>query len=105
MFSLVQVTNIARDGTCGYVVELEKQYTVQEFIETILSQCTNEWGYVGIKCPPYVFGNPRLEYKYGKITTKPFNDDVLDKTIEKVTASGGWTRMDYIITTDKSLLL
>lgn len=101
MFRLIQSTPESGDCTCGYKVLLDKEYTVKEFVDTVLTEKNKEWGYIGIYNPSDFFGrtsgNLCIEYRYGKITTENFGNDILNKKIMSVSASGGWSRMDYIL--------
>lgn len=78
-----------RDCTDAYDVVLDKNYTVGEFIITVLEERPSEWGYIyflGVKC----------EYKWGKIIT-PMPEDLLGQTVELAKSEGGWSRMDYYL--------
>ena len=100
MFRMYATTPTRGDCTCGYGVTLDKEYTVREFIETVFKELSGEWGYFGIHnesgdVSARLFGEPRCEYRYGKLTTQSIPDEYLDKNIIEVTADGGWSRMDY----------
>ena len=86
------------DCTASYTVTVNPGTTVKDFIRTILKEYPNEWGYIGIdsgrpECR-YVFGDPKCEYSHGKI----ISDIGTDGTIKSVSATGGWSRMDYLLT-------
>lgn len=100
MFEFVQTGPTAGDETAPYDVILDKTYTVQEFINTVITKLSGEWGYIGVKNPkdPF-FGEPHCEYKWGKLLSS-MPDDILTKTIRSAKASGGWSRMDYILVLD-----
>lgn len=36
MFKLIQNTPVGGDCTCGYDVKLDREYTIEEFINTVL---------------------------------------------------------------------
>ena len=91
MFRLTQCTPVGGDATCGYYVELEKEYTVKEFIETVLNERKNEWGFFNIK------GSLSCEYRYGELVSDTGLQEIGHRKINKVSASGGWSRMDYQI--------
>ena len=55
MFRLIQSTPEAGDCTCGYKVLLDKEYTVREFVDMVLSENNKEWGYIGIYNPSDFF--------------------------------------------------
>ena len=95
---MIERTMIGRersDCTAPYEVNLDRDYTVAEFIEEILSQWHREWGYFGVFREGAIFGWPRCEYRDGRLLDF-MPDDILRKRIVKVKADGGWTRMDYL---------
>lgn len=89
-------------GTAPYNIVLHEKCTVREFVEYVLNNKSNEWGYIGINNPeknPF-FGYPNIQYSCGRIKAGYIIEDFgefLDKPIINVTASGGWSRMDYIL--------
>jgi hypothetical protein len=89
MFKLKQSTPTGGDCTAGYSVELDKDYSVKDFIENVLT-IKGEWGYISIK------GKSSCEYKYGKLLSE-LPPDLLVVKVLNVKASGGWSRMDYYI--------
>ena len=101
MFRLNQSTPEAGDCTCGYKVLLDKEYTVQEFVDTVLTEKNKEWGYIGIYDPSDFIGRTSgslcIEYRYGEIKSEKFRNDILSQIILSVSASGGWSRMDYVL--------
>lgn len=82
------------DCTNKYNISLSKEYTVGEFIDTILKERTDEWGSMEILSASVC---SYCSYYKGNLTNKKFAPDVLSKNIRKVVGHGGWTRMDYII--------
>lgn len=92
MFTLTQVTQIFGDCTAGYRVDLDKEYTVSEFINEVLREKTNEWGSFEIK--RFML---KAEYRHGEIIESDFDENILSAKILSVAATGGWSRMDYII--------
>ena len=90
MITLKENTDIAGDCTCGFEVTLDKEYTVIEFINTILSERKKEWGY-------FIVNEITVEYRHGELLDIPFNDEILQSKMNNVSAWGGWTRMDYRI--------
>ena len=97
MIKLRQNTPTAGDCTAGYEVTMDKTYYVKEFIDEVLSN-KGEWGYIGIKKEgvPTFFGDPNCEYKWGRLLSN-LPEEYLDKEISIVSASGGWSRMDYLL--------
>ena len=84
------------DCTAPYLVTLDKEYTVEELVQQILTQYNDEWGYIGIDTPGTWFGDPNCQYDYGHLRTY-LPKDVLSKKVQSVRADGGWTRMDWYI--------
>lgn len=99
MFRLIQSTRTAGDSTAGYKVILDKEYTLREFIDAVLTN-KDEWGYIRVvkrDCAWYNY--PRFSYYYGEIPGEPnLPEEVYGYKVKSVTASGGWTRMDYVVT-------
>ncbi len=98
MFRFIETRPVGGDCICGYRLELDKEYTVASFIETVLKERSNEWGYIGIDKKGAWLGEPNCEYRRGKLMTKQLDEEYLNKKILEVRADGGWSRMDYIIT-------
>lgn len=97
MFKLSQNGPTRGDCTANYFVDLDKEYTVSEFIKTVLTR-TDEWGRISIyQRPPalYIY-YPVCEYKHGELLSK-LPDEYINKTIKLVEGDGGWTRMDYLL--------
>lgn len=94
MFKLHSAGKVYGDCIFHYNVELDRAYTVNEFVNTVLTR--KEWGYIGIYCDGTFFGKPKCEYRYGKLMyTLP--DNVMKRRVVKAIAEGGWTRMDYLL--------
>lgn len=101
MFKLIQVGSERSDCTAPFFVELDREYTVAEFIHNVLVNRSlyvyKEWGYIGIDDHgKTVFGSPRCEYHHGKLLTS-LPADLLDKKVMSVKADGGWGSMNYLI--------
>ena len=97
MIKLTQTSETFGDCTALYSVEMTKPYTVREFIKQVLKR--KAWGYIGIenRFGESIFGDPNCEYKGSKIITEELPEEILNQPFVKVRASGGWSRMDYII--------
>lgn len=80
------------DCTAPYEVSDYKAKTVGEFIEEVLKEKADEWGYISVD------GLQICEYKHGALLAKP-KEMYLNREITKISADGGWTRMDYSICT------
>jgi len=94
MFKMYQAGRERGDCTAPYNVELDKAYTVSEFVDAVLTN--KEWGYIGIYCKGKTFGEPKCEYRYDELLYA-LPDNVLNKKVVKVEADGGWSRMDYLL--------
>lgn len=96
MFKLIQTSRIFGDETSFYDVVLDKEYTVKEFIDAVLSERSDEWGEISISKERCLNASPSIEYRYGNIVSDPtVMDIVLDRKITSVKAHGGWSLMDY----------
>ena len=80
------------DCTALYEVSDYKAKTVGEFIKEVLKEKADEWGYISVD------GLQICEYKHGALLAKP-KEMYLNREITKISAEGGWTRMDYSICT------
>lgn len=89
LFELHASGPTAGDCTAPYDVVFRNECTVREFINEVLQK--HEWGFIRIS------DGPGIEYKYDKITYGGFGPNILDSKINKATAHGGWTRMDYVL--------
>ena len=83
------------DDTFQYIVTISRPMTVGEFIEEWLREQPSEWGYFGIYDGESVFGNPKCEYRQGRLTTAPLPTKYLNTEIDIVLGSGGWSRSDF----------
>lgn len=83
-----QASPIAGDETALYNVEPNRQCTLGDIVDYAVRN-TREWGYIDT----LVFGS--VEYRYGNLLDGNFADDLLIREVEKLTAHGGWSRMDY----------
>lgn len=88
-------------GTAPYEVILLEKCTVREFVEYVLDT-KKDWGYIGINNDernPF-FGWPNIQYSNGRLKAGSIIEDFgefLDRPVSKAIASGGWSRMDYIL--------
>jgi hypothetical protein len=89
-------TPVSYDCTCGYRIEMDKEYTILEFINTILTEKDLEWGWFKICNGHSTVIGPSFEYNYGSLVT-PICNEIRSMRVKSVSASGGWSRMDYII--------
>lgn len=104
MFTLTQTTPTAGDCTAGYRVNLDRDYTLQEFVDAVLTN-KGEWGGIKIakrNCAWYNY--PTIGYRYGEITNEPnLPEKVYEYKVQSVSANGGWSAMDYFVTLEKEV--
>ena len=109
------------DCSAPYEVRTEKSITVREFLDAVIKQFPNEWGSITIETidglnicklmdrypdlyddevitnfgTAYSNGSMNYTTQHQKLT--PIDDTLLDKTIVKIGAVGGWSNMDYYL--------
>ena len=94
MFKFIKIRNRG-DCTCDYSIELDKLYTVEEFVNAILNHIKDKFGYIGIDNSIwYSPGAPYCEYKYGVLLSN-LPEDILNRKVSSAKSIGGWGRMDY----------
>lgn len=93
-----QIGAVGGDCTAPYKVEIDSDMTLKDFVQCVLAQYPKEWGYIGIKSGNSIFGEPKIEYSKGIIKTENFDAEIKRKKVVSAYASGGWSRMDYLLT-------
>lgn len=105
MFTLIQCTQTTNDCTTGYRVDFDKEYTLQEFIDAILTNKKDDWGEIKIakrNCAWYLY--PCIDYQRGNVISNPnIPEEVFDYKVKSATARGGWLSMNYIVTLEKEV--
>lgn len=91
MFNLIEIIPPSGDCIAGYRVDLDRDYTVAEFIEHVLQFRENE-GSIRINN-----AGLELEYKNGTIIKNELTPDISSLKIKEVTAFGKCSTMDYYI--------
>lgn len=92
-----QIGETMGDETTPYEVTEQKSRTVREFIEEVLKEKPQDWGYISVGKHFNQDGAIGVcEYRYGKLVTE-MSANALDVEIKKISACGGWSRMDYTI--------
>lgn len=84
------------DCTAVYSIELCRNYTLKEFIEEVLKEYPNEWGFFELREEHHTRPFKVIEYKYGNIVGK-IPTDIINVPISCTKSDGGWSNMDYII--------
>lgn len=69
MFRLHQIRPEGSDCTAPYDVELNGEYSVEQFIKDVLL-VKREWGYIGIRDGKSIFGSPNCEYNHGTLISQ-----------------------------------
>ena len=100
-FKLKQCGPVRGDETAPYEVTFSEPLTVKDFVSDVLSN-KEEWGYIGISKERTIFGDPNCEYRWGKLLSC-LPPEYLSKKIVSAEASGGWSRMDYLLTVEEDL--
>lgn len=95
MFKLTQLSPEGSDCTAPYSVELDREYTVAEFVEAVLSR-TREWGHVNITNGDDYFGDKICEYSHGDLKGE-VPEAFKDLKVISARAHGGWSAMDYYL--------
>lgn len=105
MFTLIPCTPTKNNYITKYRVDLDKEYTLQEFVDAILTNKKDEWGVIRIPKRNFAWYRfPCISYRYGNITNKTnIPEKVFGYNVKSVTASGGWTAMDYIVNLEKEV--
>lgn len=105
MFTLTQCTPTFGDCTARYRVDLDKEYTLQEFVDAILTNKKDWWGMIKIEKRNCLWTRyPSISYRYGNITGETnIPEKVFGYKVKSVIANGGWTLMDYIVTLEKEV--
>lgn len=96
------VSQPSGDETTAYLVEFPQGATVEEFVDIVLVNHHTDHGNIGLvhegirTATSMTGGSPQRNYIRGTMT-KPFPDTFLNRKITKISARGGWTRMDYVV--------
>lgn len=90
---------VAGDCTAPYSVEVDEECrTITELLKAVLEEKPNEWGKIYLmEVGQSWLSAPYIEYMNGEIVSTPEDTSFKNRTIECVTASGGWSRMDYYV--------
>lgn len=91
----------AGDQCYGYILQMSRPCTVQEFVETVLQLRPEEWGTITITTPEdYKYFDRalyRAKYYRGGAMEDNIPAEVAGKTIRTAKARGGWSLMDYFL--------
>ena len=92
MIKYRRTDKIGGGETAPYDVIFDREYTVREFIEYILTR--NEWGNIRF------IGGSSYGYRQNQLLY-PIPDRYMETRIASVKAAGGWSNMDYLIEMEK----
>lgn len=98
MFELRLSGKIGGDCTGPYDVDLDREYTVEEFINAVITNRKDEWGAIRLyryKSTSRFDAMLVCEYKHGKVTVYNLTDHIANQKVTFANAHGGWTAMDY----------
>ena len=98
MFRLHKIRHEGSDCTAPYDVELNGEYSVEQFIHDVLLN-EREWGKIGIYNGQGLITDPNCEYKHG-ILISELPEEYLKLRVVSATAHGGWSLMDYVLTVE-----
>jgi hypothetical protein len=90
----IATSSVGSDETQSFDVR-DYKGTFGEFVKEVLTKYKSEWGEFKIKNTAW-FVPSSFEYKHGELLNE-IPQDLLDKKIVKVQASGGWSNMDYYL--------
>lgn len=92
MIKFQQTARTGGDETAPYDVILDREYTVRELINYILTR--KEWGRIDIRCAGKQSAS--VGYKGSKLPSQ-LPDDIQDRVVVSAKAAGGWSNMNYLI--------
>lgn len=93
MIHLKQISQSAPDCIVNFSVYMSRPYTLKEFIREVTT--FKEHGFLHIHSSE--FRSIEVEYDYNKFEPTEDFKRVENRLINKVSASGGWGRIDYYI--------
>lgn len=98
MINLIQTHAAGGDACAPYDVKFDKQYTIGELIEEVLTRFNNEWGEFEIRHNGAGYFDTffRVDYKYGKLLGE-VPENIANLPIISATSYGGWSAMSYNI--------
>ncbi len=96
MFILEQLGPEECEYRAPYSVDLDKEYTVRDFIHEVLIEHPKDWGFIGIFDGESVIGDPECDYDRGYLQSD-LPKEIMDEPIYSVSAYGGHCRMDYLL--------
>lgn len=98
-FRFIQTGPEAGDCTAPYKVDIDEECRdMTVFLKTVLTERSDEWGKIYLmETGQSWLDAPFIEYRRGELVSTPNDTSFKNRPIECVTASGGWSRMDYYL--------
>lgn len=96
MLKLIPTGKVGGDCTCPYSVTSDTPLTVAKLVQQILTR--KEWGYINFYYEKIEWGTSISEVSYDETQLNNVDDifaKIQEKSVIKIRACGGWTRMDY----------
>lgn len=97
-FNLYQTSPIGSDSTGGYGIYFKGDNpTVGEFIEHLFRTRNSEWGFIIVRDYARMTEiYKKVGFQYGHLIDD-LPDAIGSMTVKLANASGGWSRMEYIL--------
>lgn len=96
MLNFMPIEKVGGDCTCPYLVMSDTPLTVAELVQQILTR--KEWGNIDFYYGKIEWGTSISTVQYDEAQLNNADDifaKIQEKSVIKIRASGGWTRMDY----------
>lgn len=99
MLELICIGNTSSDCTTPYGISMSHPYSVKEFIEDMLAQFPDEWGYIQLYKRGEIWGDNivRCRYRNGHLLAS-FPEQYMDREVYVAEAWAGFSRMDITLT-------
>lgn len=99
MLELNCIGNTSSDCTTPYGISMDHPYSVKEFIEDMLAQFPDEWGYIQLYKRGEIWGDNivRCRYRNGHLQAS-LPDKYMDREVYAAEAWAGFSRMDVTLT-------
>ena len=97
MISLSPALDLTAERTNEMYVDLDKNHTVQSFIEAILSERPDEKGYIRV----HKFEASSCRYEHGKIIKNAIPDNMISKSIRSARAYCKDSDINYVLFPEK----
>lgn len=90
---------MSSDCTASYYIYMDHPYTVKEFIDDVLAQFPDEWGYIQLYKRGEIWGNNIVRCKYkSSLLFSSLPEQYMDREVYAAEAWTGFSRMDITLT-------